>query len=218
MMTYSLLGFKLRFFVGSTSPLRHEIRLVHLFYFRFGDLPALADVEFKGGSARNFAWLRRSVPPKTNPGRGIRCFVCWSVWIAAVVTLYLLWLGHNHERNVASLLARRKRRRRLNPRNMQARVAIPRGSFAAGGSQCLLCDDNFIESRLPLARPACRQSFAFGKRGRIDDALSQLSEPAYLPRPLRREFVAAFQPLHARRFFLAAYVIACARPSSRPWQ
>jgi hypothetical protein len=40
-----------------------------------------------------FARLRRKVPPKTNPGRGIRCSFCWSVWIAAVVTLYLLWLG-----------------------------------------------------------------------------------------------------------------------------
>ena len=40
-----------------------------------------------------FARMRRNVPPKTNPGRGIRCFVCWSVWIAALATLYLLWLG-----------------------------------------------------------------------------------------------------------------------------
>jgi hypothetical protein len=40
-----------------------------------------------------FARMRRKVPPKTNPGRGIRCFVCWSVWIAAAVVLYLLWLG-----------------------------------------------------------------------------------------------------------------------------
>ena len=40
-----------------------------------------------------FARIRRKVPPKTNPGRGIRCFMCWSVWIAAAVTLYLVWLG-----------------------------------------------------------------------------------------------------------------------------
>ena len=40
-----------------------------------------------------FARIRRKVPPKTNPGRGIRCFMCWSIWIAAAVTLYLLWLG-----------------------------------------------------------------------------------------------------------------------------
>jgi len=40
-----------------------------------------------------FARIRQKVPPKTNPGRGIRCFMCWSVWIAAAVTLYLLWLG-----------------------------------------------------------------------------------------------------------------------------
>lgn len=40
-----------------------------------------------------FARMRRKVPPKTNPGRGIRCFMCWSVWIAAAVAFYLLWLG-----------------------------------------------------------------------------------------------------------------------------
>lgn len=40
-----------------------------------------------------FARMRRKVPPKTNPGRGIRCFFCWTVWIAAMVTLYVLWLG-----------------------------------------------------------------------------------------------------------------------------
>ena len=40
-----------------------------------------------------FARLRRKIPAKTNPGRGVRCSFCWSVWIAAVVTLYLLWLG-----------------------------------------------------------------------------------------------------------------------------
>jgi hypothetical protein len=40
-----------------------------------------------------FARMRRKVPPKTNPGRGIRCFMCWSVWVVAAVTLYLLWLG-----------------------------------------------------------------------------------------------------------------------------
>jgi hypothetical protein len=40
-----------------------------------------------------FARIRRKVPPKTNPGRGIRCFICWSVWIAAAITLYLFWLG-----------------------------------------------------------------------------------------------------------------------------
>jgi hypothetical protein len=39
-----------------------------------------------------FARLRRKVPPKSNPGRGIRCFLCWSVWISALATLYLIWL------------------------------------------------------------------------------------------------------------------------------
>lgn len=40
-----------------------------------------------------FSRMRRSVPAKTNAGRGIRCSRCWSVWLAAVVTGYLVWLG-----------------------------------------------------------------------------------------------------------------------------
>lgn len=40
-----------------------------------------------------FSRMRRAVPAKSNPGRGIRCSRCWSVWLAAVVTGYLVWLG-----------------------------------------------------------------------------------------------------------------------------
>lgn len=35
-----------------------------------------------------FAKMRRKVPPKTNPGRGIRCLYCWSVYISAAVTIF----------------------------------------------------------------------------------------------------------------------------------
>lgn len=45
------------------------------------------------GPAAIFARLRRKVPAKTNPGRGIRCFLCWTVWIAGAVTGYLFWAG-----------------------------------------------------------------------------------------------------------------------------
>jgi hypothetical protein len=45
------------------------------------------------GPAAIFARLRRKVPAKTNPGRGIRCVLCWSVWVAAALTGYVLWLG-----------------------------------------------------------------------------------------------------------------------------
>lgn len=45
------------------------------------------------GPAAVFARLRRQVPPKTNPGRGIRCIYCWSVWIAGAVTLWLALRG-----------------------------------------------------------------------------------------------------------------------------
>lgn len=38
-----------------------------------------------------FAKMRRKVPPKTNPGRGIRCLWCWSIWIAGVITIFLWW-------------------------------------------------------------------------------------------------------------------------------
>lgn len=43
------------------------------------------------GPAAMFARLRRKVPAKTNPGRGIRCILCWTVWVAGAVAGYLLW-------------------------------------------------------------------------------------------------------------------------------
>lgn len=45
------------------------------------------------GPAAIFARLRRQVPPKTNPGRGIRCIHCWSVWIAGAITIWLTLRG-----------------------------------------------------------------------------------------------------------------------------
>lgn len=45
------------------------------------------------GPAAMFARLRRQVPPKTNPGRGIRCILCWTVWVAGTTTTYLWWSG-----------------------------------------------------------------------------------------------------------------------------
>ena len=94
-MTRSLLEFKLRLPRERSSRYRHERNeLAHPSNFRFSDLPAVADIELIGrGPLAIFARMRRKVPPKTNPGRGIRCFMCWSVWVAAAVTLYLLWLG-----------------------------------------------------------------------------------------------------------------------------
>lgn len=38
-----------------------------------------------------FAKMRRKVPPKTNPGRGIRCFNCWGIWVAMGITIFL-WI------------------------------------------------------------------------------------------------------------------------------
>lgn len=37
-----------------------------------------------------FAKMRRQVPPKTNPGRGIRCLWCWSIYISAGVTFFFV--------------------------------------------------------------------------------------------------------------------------------
>lgn len=45
------------------------------------------------GPAAIFARLRRQVPPKTNPGRGIRCIMCWTAWVAGATTAYLYWRG-----------------------------------------------------------------------------------------------------------------------------
>lgn len=47
----------------------------------------------EAGPAAIFAKMRRAVPPKTNPGKGIRCFLCWSVWVAAGVTAWLYYFG-----------------------------------------------------------------------------------------------------------------------------
>lgn len=41
------------------------------------------------GPGALIAKMRRQVPAKTNPGRGIRCLYCWSIWIAAAITLIL---------------------------------------------------------------------------------------------------------------------------------
>lgn len=46
------------------------------------------------GPAAIFARLRRTVPAKTNPGRGMRCLWCWTVWVAGVITITLDLMGH----------------------------------------------------------------------------------------------------------------------------
>lgn len=50
------------------------------------------------GPAAIFARLRRQVPSKSNPGRGIRCFNCWSTWCGIVFAVYFCtkeWLMWN---------------------------------------------------------------------------------------------------------------------------
>lgn len=45
------------------------------------------------GPAAIFQKLRRKVPAKTNAGRGVRCPYCVGIWLAALVTGWLWWLG-----------------------------------------------------------------------------------------------------------------------------
>jgi len=45
------------------------------------------------GPVAIFSRMRRTVQAKTNPGRGIRCFNCWSVWLSILITAFLIYLG-----------------------------------------------------------------------------------------------------------------------------
>jgi hypothetical protein len=56
--------------------------------YRVADV--IADEEGPFGIFRK---LRRKVPAKTNPGRGIRCPYCMGIWVAMLTTAWLWWIG-----------------------------------------------------------------------------------------------------------------------------
>jgi hypothetical protein len=47
----------------------------------------------ESGPLELFAKMRRQVPAQTNQGKGIRCFNCWSVWLAGGVVMIGLYFS-----------------------------------------------------------------------------------------------------------------------------
>ena len=125
-MTYSLLEFKLRLRREKSPWLPHEINeLAHLFNFCFGHVSAVADVKLGGGSSLDLcANAAESAAENQSRSRYSLFHVLERLDRGSGDALFAL-VRHDHERNFASLLARRKRRGRANPRNMQSRLAIP---------------------------------------------------------------------------------------------
>jgi hypothetical protein len=98
---------------------RHERNeLADPFNFRFSDLPALTDVELRGRAAGHFcADAAKSSAENQSRSRHSLFYVLEHLDRGSSDALSAL-VRHHHERNFASLLARRKRRGRANPRNM----------------------------------------------------------------------------------------------------
>ena len=173
-MTYSLRGFKLRLLREKSLRLLHEINeLAHIVNFRFGHVPAVADVKLGGGSSLDLcANAAKSAAENQSRSRYSLFYVLEHLDRGSGNALSAL-VRHDHEGNFASLLVCRKRRCRASPRNMSSRVAIPRGRTAAGKHRVLftaiICD-----SPLPPGRPTRCEFFAFQKRFGIDDSFSQL--------------------------------------------
>jgi hypothetical protein len=118
-MTYSLLEFKLRLPRERRQRHRHERNeLAHLSNFRFGNLPALADVELGGRAAGHFRTdAAKSSAENQSRSRHSLFYVLERLDRVSGDALSAL-VRHDHERNFASLLVRRKRRGCANPRNM----------------------------------------------------------------------------------------------------
>ena len=118
-MTYSLWGFKLRLLRETIPRLPQEINeLAHLFNFRFGHVPAVADVKLGGGSSLDLcANAAKSAAENQSRSRHSLFYVLERLDRGSGDALSAL-VRHDHERNFASLLVCRKRRGRANPRNM----------------------------------------------------------------------------------------------------
>ena len=118
-MTYSLRGFKLRLPRESRPRHRHERNeLAHLSNFRFGHVPAVADVELGGGSSLDLcANASKSAAENQSRPRYSLFYVLERVDRGSGDALSAL-VRHDHERNLAPLLVRCKRRGRANPRSV----------------------------------------------------------------------------------------------------
>ncbi|SRR6266404_6352568 len=173
-MTYSLRGFKLRLLREKSPRLPHEINeLAHIFNFRFGHVPVLADVKLGGGSSLDLcANAAKSSAENQSRSRHSLFYVLEHLDRGSGDALSAL-VRHDHERNFAPLLVRRKRRGRTNSRNLQSCVAIPAGELPAG-NHSVFCTAVICDSPLPLRRPTRCEFFAFQKCFGIDDSFSQL--------------------------------------------
>jgi hypothetical protein len=118
-MTYSLRGFKLRLPRESRPRHRHERNeLAHLSNFRFGHVPAVADVKLGGGSSLDLcADAAQSAAENKSRSRHSLFYVLERLDRGSGDAVSAL-VRHDHERNFAPLLARRKRRGRSNSRSM----------------------------------------------------------------------------------------------------
>ncbi len=47
----------------------------------------------ESGPVELFARMRKQCPPQTSQGKGIRCFNCWSVWLAGGFVILALYLS-----------------------------------------------------------------------------------------------------------------------------
>ena len=97
----------------------HEINeLAHISNFRFGHVPVVADVKLGGGSSLDLcANAAKSSAENQSRSRHSLFHVLERLDRCSDDALSAL-VRHDHERNFTSLLARRKRRGRANPRNM----------------------------------------------------------------------------------------------------
>ena len=118
-MTYSLFEFKLRLPRESRPRHRHERNeLAHLFNFRFGHVPVVADVKLRGGSSLDLcANAAKSSAENQSRSRYSLFYVLEHLDRGSDNALSAL-VRHDHERNFAPLLVCRKRRGRASPRNM----------------------------------------------------------------------------------------------------
>jgi hypothetical protein len=115
-MTYSLLEFKLRLPRERSSRYRQERdELADPFNFRFSDLPAVADVKLGGRAALNFcADAAKSAAENQSRSRHPLFYVLEHLDRGCGDAVSAL-VRHDHERDFAHLLARRKRRGRGRP-------------------------------------------------------------------------------------------------------
>jgi hypothetical protein len=115
-MTYSLLEFKLRLLREKSPRLPHEINeLARLFNFRFGHVPAVADVELGGRAAGHFrADAAKSSAENQSRSRHSLFYLLERLDRGSGDAVSAL-VRRDHERNFASLLVRRKRRGRGRP-------------------------------------------------------------------------------------------------------